>query len=114
MARVGSAPTGATSASRSVRLIVGSCGYARLCAGKRRLGGLLLDRGVFAGQMLADLDGEVAGGDMLVRIAAARDQLRLRGDTVVLRLGAARVEPAAGRRPDRRRDVAGEHDPFPL
>src|SRR4051812_43765634 len=102
MARACSAATGGTSASRSVRLMVTSWLGAR----ERRLGGLLLDRGPLFGQTLTHLDREMAGGDVVGRVAARGDEHRLLHGAALLRLGAAGVEAAAGRRVDRRRDVA--------
>src|SRR5262249_33685702 len=90
MAGADSTAAGGTSASRSVRLM----SLPRLGARKRRLGGLLLDRGLQLGQMLTDLDREVAGGDVTFGVAARDGEQRLVGRADVLCLGAARVETA--------------------
>src|SRR5580704_19255487 len=59
---------------------------------------------------LSRLDGEVAGGDVLGRVAQDRDQRRIVDRALGLGLGASRVEPASRRRVDRRRYVTTQDD----
>src|SRR6266540_3569740 len=72
----------------------------RSCA---KRGGLLLDAGLRLGEVLAALQREVAGGQVAGHLELQRWLL---DDAALLRLGAARVEAAAGRRVDRGRPPA--------
>src|ERR1700730_2989182 len=63
--------------------------------------------------VLAVLDREVARRTVLGLVAEARLKLRYLFDASLAGLGAARVEPAARRRADRRRHVPDQDDPLP-
>src|SRR3984957_1864094 len=64
--------------------------------------------------VLAIFDREMTCGKMLGVITEPSDQLGLLGDAGLPCLGAARMEPAARRRVNRRRHVAGQDDPLTL